>query len=715
MHWSFSGIFLLVLVVISISAAFTFDKLQAEEKLVTTKSVGFEGTTIIEFENNEASTANIDTIRMWLGSDFTFKSFKTEKGWTGKKTPQGVIVFTTSTPIKPGEVVKFGIKTDKPKPGINWKAFENDKQLGIGKTLVSDSISIEPTEQVSGTGTLQGRGILDQSIFRLVPEKPNVGSSMRVTGDNFGANKKLDFYIEKTKLESFETDDNGHFMITSKIPENQDPGRIDFIVKDSQGNEKSISLRIGESDDRMASLQEIPLTIGSTNPVVYRGEFIKVTGTGQPGGTVTATIKDLNGNILTTIAVDIGSDGNWEYETIIPPNAQLGKQTAEITDGTQTKLRTWTIESSKKIHINPTQLKFEPGETVSFNGTAIPNQELEVVVENPQGNEFYSEILDIDSSGEVYFEFLTEQSSLEGTYILFASQGDETEIILVGLGELPKVQLVAKMDRLNYDTGSTAIIGISGPPSATISLLIIDPSDKNKFTDTIILGLDGTASYDLDLTGYGSGVYTTVLTRGNAQTSDVFAVGLQTGSGPVEVRTTKNTYQRGESILILGSSGANVLIDLTLIDLNDEIVKEKQSFTNKDGIFSESSFRIPLDAEAGTWTIKAKSGPNFSIVEITVVGNIEEGLVVLIDRIEPATSGGGDFVYIKGFGAAVTQQVVLEIFSDDGVEIAELNIFTTGEGEFAVIWISQRDTPPGTYTVKARDPFSQAETTFVLE
>ncbi|MEE9535268.1 MAG: biofilm-associated protein, partial [Nitrosopumilaceae archaeon] len=113
MHWSFRRIFLL-LIIISLASVFSFTELEAQEKLITAKSIGFEETTIIEFKNSEGSKSNIDTIRMWLGSDYSFKSFKTEKGWIGEKTPQGVIVFTTTKPIKAGEVVKFGLKTDKP-------------------------------------------------------------------------------------------------------------------------------------------------------------------------------------------------------------------------------------------------------------------------------------------------------------------------------------------------------------------------------------------------------------------------------------------------------------------------------------------------------------------------------------------------------------------------------------------------------------------------
>jgi len=681
-----------------------------EEKLVSAKSIGFEETTIIEFHNSQDNTNEIDTFRIWLGSDVNFKSFKTERGWTGQKTPQGVIVFTTSNPVQPGEIVKFGVKTDKPKPGINWKAlYDTDKQIETGKTLVSDSNIIEPELKTAN----EGAGVFEDSSFRLVPEKPNVGSSMRVTGNNFGANQELGFYIADQKIETFETDGDGYFMFTSSVPENQKAERVDFKIKDSEGNEKTISLRIGEGEDRMASTENIPLTISATPPIVYRGDLINVSGTGPPGSTVTATVRDNNDNVLTTIAVDVGLDGNWEYQTLIPIDTPFGKHTAEITDGTTNLLRSWTVESSKVIEIIPIKLKFEPGETIIFNGTAKPSQELEIILEDPQGNEFYSEILNIDATGEVYLEVGTISSSPEGTYVLFASQGEDTDIVLVGLGELPQEKLIAKPDKLNYNSGETLLLDIQGPPSSTISLLIVDPSDKDKLSDTIILGPDGQSTYELDLKGYSSGVYTAVITRGNSQTSDVFSVGLITGSGEINVRTTKDIYQPGESILILGDSSKNILMTLELKDNNGEIIKNKETFTNKDGVFSESSFRIPLDAEPGKWTVHARSGANFDDVEITVIGDIEEGMVLLIDSIVP--SSGGDIVTISGYGAAVSQQVIITIFAEDDEEITELSIFSTGKGEFSTIWLVTNDISPGTYKVKAVDSLDEAETTVIIE
>ena len=114
------------IILISIPDAFAED--------ITANSFGLDETVIVEFTND--SNEEINTFRIWLGSDFNFKSFKTEKGWVGEKTPQGVIIFTTPEPIKKGESVKFGVKTDNKNPGVNWKALdEKGTQQGTGKVL----------------------------------------------------------------------------------------------------------------------------------------------------------------------------------------------------------------------------------------------------------------------------------------------------------------------------------------------------------------------------------------------------------------------------------------------------------------------------------------------------------------------------------------------------------------------------------------------------
>jgi len=79
------GIFLFLILASSIFTTTTFAV--AQEKVVEAKSIGFEETTIIEFENK--GTTEIETIRMWLGEDNTFKSFKTEKRVDRKENSSG--------------------------------------------------------------------------------------------------------------------------------------------------------------------------------------------------------------------------------------------------------------------------------------------------------------------------------------------------------------------------------------------------------------------------------------------------------------------------------------------------------------------------------------------------------------------------------------------------------------------------------------------------
>ena len=133
----------------------------------------------------------------------------------------------------------------------------------------------------------------------------------------------------------------------------------------------------------------------------------------------------------------------------------------------------------------------------------------------------------------------------------------------------------------------------------------------------------------------------------------------------------------------------------------------------KTYVFSENSFRIPLDAEPGLWKVHARSGANFDDAEITIVGDTEEGMVILVESIVP--SPGGDIVTISGYGAVVSQQVIITIFDGDDVEVEELTIFSTGIGEFSTIWLVSDDITPGTYTIRAVDVLDESETTVVIE
>lgn len=680
---------------------------------VSVTSVALEETSLLELKND--SNEEVNTLRIWLGSDFNFKSFKTEKGWVGEKNSQGVIIFTSTESIKPGESVKFGVITDKPNPAINWKVLDKkDVQIETGLSIAKELPVVVKNTKPNQNTENSSQSMTSESSFRIVPEKPNVGSTIRVTGDNFGASQEFDFYIDSKKIGTFVTDGNGHFMTTMKIPSDQKADRVDFKIKDKAGEEKNLSLRIGEVENRIPESENIPLTIQGIPNIVNRGDLLEIFGTGTPGKGITITINSPEGEVIRTRTSEVDSKGNWKLDPLLVPlDRPFGKYTGTITDGKQNKLISWTVESDKKIIITPTTLKFEPGEIMKFNGTAIPNKPIEIVLEDPLGKEVFSDIISIDASGEVEFEYQTTQTTTEGTYALIATQDKEKEFTYAGLGQLPTIPVNLEFDKLNYKTSETAFITISGKASEILSLLIIDPSDKTK-GDVVSIQLqpDGRGSHSIDLKGFASGVYTAVASKGTSQSTEIFTVGLVVGSGDIEINTTKLDYNPGDPILVLGDTGSNVLLTLTMLDPDGKEIKVKETFSNKNGKISESSFRVPSDAKPGIWIIKATSGSNFDNTEIEVLGTSIEGLVVsVVDGDEIPGVGKSKTIKVNGG----QQTVTIEIFAADGEIIDELSFPASKQGEIKQPWIIPKDTEPGTYTIKVSDAFNSAESTFQIE
>ena len=683
----------------------------AEE--VSVKSIALDETTVIELTND--SDVDITAFRIWLGSDFSFKSFKTEKGWVGEKTPQGVIIFTSSESIKPGESVKFGVKTDKLSSGINWKALDKqDTQVGTGKSIASSLPNAVGDPNEKGNSGNTDISISSESTFRIVPEKPSVGSTIRVTGEKFGASQMFDIYINSEKIGNFETNEVGHFMTTVKIPENQNADRADIKIVNKSGEEKKISLRVGQITNRVIDSMDIPLTIQGIPTVIHRGDLLEVFGTGNPNSAVKMEINGPDGDFIITVTAETDSKGNWKVEPILVPlDRPLGEYIGVLSDGRNSKTITWTLESNKKIIITPITLKFDPGQTMKFNGTALPDKSIELVLEDPLGKEVISDIIQIDGSGIVSFEFPTTQNTMEGTYTLIATQETYKEFIYAGIGQLPTIPVNLEFDKLNYNAGDIAVITLAGKPSEIVSLLIIDPSDKPKEDATSIqLQPDGRGTHTIDLKGYSSGVYTAVISKGSAQSSETFTVGLQTGSGEININTTKIDYNPGDSVLILGDTSPNNLLTVSMIDPDGKEIKTRDTFSNKNGKISEGSFRIPSDAKPGVWTIKATSGSNFNNVEINVLGVIQEGMVIDVEDGQ-MIAGLGKTIIIHVYGGK--QTVNIEIVSQDGKIIEELAFPASKSGEINQPWIIPKDTEPGIYTIKASDSSNSAEITHKIQ
>jgi len=706
------GIFLAIVVLFSVTIILIPSNGYAEE--INVKSVGLDKTTIISFTNN--AIEDVKTFRIWLGEDVNFKSFKTEKGWIGEKNPQGVIIFTSSESIKTNESVKFGIKTDRSDPTINWKGL--DQANTIIDTGVTVSTKITEVSQIPEIDLDVNGEIFSDSTFRIIPDKPNSGSTIRVTGESFGASQMFDFYIDTKKIGSFETDENGFFMTTMKIPNMAMKDRVDFKVKNNQGEEKTVSLRLGNSDNRVTELKEMKISVKGIKNIIHRGDILEISGMATPGKAVVIEIADPNQVTINSRTAKVDGTGNWKLsEPInIPFDAFFGKYSITISDGKNQIRKNWTIETDKVIIINPTQQMFEAGELIKFNGTALSNQPLELILEDNLGNEIISDIIEVGDTGFIEFEYQSrENDDVEGTWTLIATQGSNKEFIYVGYDENPSIPVNLEFDKINYKSSETATISFLGKPSEVLKMIIINPAGNISGEEILIqLQEDGRKTHSLDLTGFGSGIYTAVIQKGNSQSSEKFSVGLQIGSGAIEAKTTQTEYEQGERILLLGKTNPNALMVATLIDPSGNEVKKLEIPSNSDGTFTEERLRIPSNGIIGLWKINVSSGPNLDIIEFNVLSAVTDGIIIKVtDDLD--IPGVGKYIKIA---ITTTQKsgITVEITNQNG-QIIDNTLTCTATADFKceILWAVPKDMLPGTYTVNVDDTVNTKQTTFEIK
>ena len=706
------GIFLAAVTLFSISLMLIPSNVFAEE--INVKSLGVDKTTIITI-TNEASK-DVKTFRIWLSQNISFESFKTEKGWTGEKTPQGVIIFTSSEPIKENESVKFGIKTDEKNPVINWKGLDQTNSIidtGVTVTTKIETVNQNPEININKNIPNSGK-ILSESTFKIIPSKPNSGSTIRVTGDQFGTLQIFDFYIDEQKIGNFETDEKGFFVTTMQIPDIKTNERVDFKIKDKEGKEKIVSLRLGDFENRIPKSENMKLTIQGIENTVFRGEILEVYGTAIPGSAVTIKITNPQGIITNTRTAEVDNAGKWELSDPINIafDAPFGKYSVTISDGKNQALKYWNVETNKVILINPTKQMFDAGELIKFEGTVLPNLPIELILENDLGDELVSDIIEVDNTGIIKFEYQTiENEDKEGTWTLIVTQGENKEFAYVGYDEVPIVPTNLSFDKSNYKSTDNAKITFIGKPLDKLKMIIITPSGGIQGEEIQIqLELDGRGKYELPLTGFTSGIYTAVMQKGNSQSSETFSVGLVMGSGTIDAKITQTEYETGERILLLGKTNPNSLLTATLIDPNGKEIKTVKIASNNVGMFTEERLRIPSNAELGLWKINVVSGSNSDPIEFNVFSKLTEGMKVSVT--EEVTMG--DIIKIEIVATHKTS-IVIEIFDPSANSIDNtLSCNTTKAFICETFWTVPEETLPGTYTVKVNDAISSDQATFLV-
>ncbi|HJJ23737.1 MAG TPA: biofilm-associated protein [Nitrosopumilus sp.] len=680
------------------------------------KSIGLDETSLITLTNN--SSEDVKTFRIWLQEDFNFKSFKTEKGWIGEKNPQGVIIFTSSESIKMGQSVKFGIKADKQNAIINWKGLNQNNEVIETGLVKSDNLPIVTQNQIINEKFENtGNTILLESTFKVIPDKPNPGSTIRLVGENFGESQKFSFYIDAQKITDFATDENGEFITTGVIPNLEKEQRVDFKIIGYDQAETKISIKLGNGDNRISETENIKLTMEEIDNSIKIGEILNINGKGTAGKSVIVKIVNSEKNTIITKTTQIDSTGNWEFldSITIPFDAVLGEYSILLEDGNYNVLKKIDVVTNKIILINPTKIMFESGELMKFNGTAIPNSSLELILEDNLGNEKISDIIQVQSSGFIEFEYQSiENDDNEGTWTLIAIQKEVKEFIYVGHGQLPTTPLNMSFDKTNYQKTEYAVIEVIGNPLDKLTLIIITPSGAVKDESTIIeLNNNGRGIHELDLSSYSSGIYTAVMKKNNLQSNERFSVGLQIGSGQINAQTTQDQYTFGERILLIGKSKPNMLMTGKLIDPDGIEIKKIEIISDMEGIFKEENFKIPTDAKTGSWKIEITSGSNLNKVQFEVVSTGQDGISIKAVK-EKGKPGYQPNVKISIISSQKVPMFI-EIINEQNELVEKMKCNTTKEFKCETFWSISKDTLPGMYTIKVYDPTNSSQIAFLLE
>ena len=688
-----SGIFTSILLVFSIFTLLSISEVNAEE-VISVNAISYENTIILEFENESAS--KIKTIRIWLGGDDSFKSFKSEPGWGGGKYSDGkLLIFTATNTLNPGESVKFGLTTNEKVNGINWKALDlNEQLIDTRKTPTQEisKIESEKIQEIKETG-----GAL-YGTKKFIPELIRVDSDVRLAGNGFGSEKNLKLYLDDTILKSVKTDEQGNFLTTISIPDTHEIGTSEFLIKDESENFQSTNIKIEESKNRF--LKTTTFQVNNIPAEVRHNELLTISGNAYPQSAIILTIENMDRVLEKIRVVTANANGVWIYEEMIDQTENTGEKYMIFKNNLDKTTKNLTIKSASLIEISASAVRYNIGETVSITGTSEPNKNTTIWVKDKDKKIVLYDVITSDGSGNLNYGFVVDDRFSTGTYAVIIKQQEGADAILFGIGQYPSTSVVALLEKTNFALNSKEMLSVVGPPSSTLTVAVLDSNDNLKISNTITINSLGKIKHTIDLDGLSSGVYRIAASVQNIQDSVKFSIGLEAGSGSISLATTQGNYSPGDSILLIGNTGNNARLTITLLDPSGNISSQTEIFSDANGNFSTEDIGIPSNGVLGNWKITAHSRLDSKSVDINVSVPTSKGITV---QIEETVFGIGDTIMIKGIAISDVSRLEVEIINQSDQVVVELGTPITSDGTFSLPWTIPSGFDTGTYTITVTD------------
>jgi len=699
-RYSTSAIFISVLLVLSIFTLISISEVNAAEE-ISVNAKGYENTIIIEFENESAS--KIKTIKVWPGGEVAFTSFKSEPGWGGGKySDSKLLIFTATNTLNPGESIKFGLVTDEKVNAINWKALDrNDNDIDKGKIsiqIISETSSDILEEESKEVEQAKETGDELYGTKKFIPETIRPGSDIRLVGSGFGSEKNLKLYLDSTILKSVNTDKQGNFLTTISIPDTHNIGTSEFIIKDESDNIQTTSINIEETKNRFLKTSEFE--VSSIPAEIRYEETLTISGSAYPQSAIIIAFENNERVLEKTRVVSANANGEWVFEETIERTNNLGEKFVIFKNNNDKTTKSLTVKSDYLIQISASAVRYNVGEAVTITGTAEPNKDTTIWVKDQNKKIVYYDVFTSNADGSLNYEFVTDDTFSSGTYIIIIKQESGSAATLFGIGQYPTSVIIALMEKTNFELNSKAVLSIVGPASSNLSITVLDSNDSIIMTDSITSSSIGKNKYAIDLDGLDSGVYRAVVSSTNIQDSIKFSIGLDAGSGAISLVSTKANYSPGESILVIGNTGSNARLMITLLDPSGNISAKIETFSDNSGSFSTGDIGIPPDGVLGKWKVTAHNRLDNNSVEINVSIPTGKSLTLQIEETQFAI---GNTVIIKGVGQSDSNRLAVKITNESGEEIVSLHTPITSSGAFSLPWTVPAGFDTGIYTITVSD------------
>ena len=196
-------------------------------------------------------------------------------------------------------------------------------------------------------------------------------------------------------MKSTNSDGQGNFITTIKIPDSVDAGISEFKIMNEAGNSQISSVIINDQQNRLIregqSVQEFKITNMPQN--VNLDETLSISGQGQPTSAVMVSIK--NQGVLETIqVVNVGVNGEWNFERAISSDDSLGERTIIIRNDFKNTQNSVGFVTNEIFSISVFTATTDSGDAFILTGTAQPNKDLSLSIKDPNDTIVRFDILD---------------------------------------------------------------------------------------------------------------------------------------------------------------------------------------------------------------------------------------------------------------------------------------------------------------------------------